>query len=148
MSSASSTLTQAGTPDPLRFPAAHPVAAAGEIFAPSVALSNTLTSVILLPIAGALLLRLRGIIGTTEVGPPDPIGTLAFGYRRPPPYQDTPYSTSLGAAHATINITNNVEFLVEVEPGGESLLALTFTPAAGINPAKVISVTFLDVMQQ
>ena len=139
-------VADAGTPDPLAFPKAHPIAPPGEAFGPSFALSNTLATTVLVPIAGAFNVRLRGIINTTEVGPPNPVGVLSFVYRRPPPFHATGYSTGLDTPHAAVNITAATEFLVDVQPHGECLLAVTFTPAGGVDIAKVISVTFLDVL--
>lgn len=142
---ASTQLHTAGTPDPLDFRRARPV---GGFFAQGAILSDTVATVVLVPIAGALALRLRGKISTTEAVPPNPIGTLSFAYRRPPPNEATAYSTALDAASADQLVTKDAEFMVNVAPVGESLLAITYTPAGGIDPAAVVTITFLDQMQQ
>jgi hypothetical protein len=95
-----------------------------------------------------LLIRLRGIITTTEAAPPAPMGVLSFAYRRSPPNEATAYSVALDPPHADANVTKDAEFMVDIEPSGESLLAITFTPDGGVDPVKVISATFLDQMQQ
>jgi hypothetical protein len=141
-----SQLKDAGTPDPLDARRARPV---GGAFKAGTTIATTPTATtVLIPIAGALLLRLRGKITTTEAAPPAPMGVLSFAYRRSPPDDDTAYSTGLMPPHAAETVTKDAEFLVDIEPGGESLLAVTFTPDAGVDPLETISATFLDQMQQ
>jgi len=141
----SASLREAGIPDPLAARRARPV---GGVFKAGLEIDNAAATTILLPIAGALLIRLRGKITTTEAAPPAPMGVLSFAYRRSPPNEGTVYSVSLMPPHADENITKDAEFLIDIEPGGESTLAVTFTPDAGVDVAKVISATFFDQMQQ
>jgi hypothetical protein len=87
-------------------------------------------------IAGALLVR--GRLKFTCAG------TLSFRYRRPPPFTATAYdATAYQAAHADVAVVANTETGFDIEPGGESLLAITFSAsgAAGV-------VTLFDLMQQ
>lgn len=95
--------------------------------------ANTYTQVT--PIAGALAIRLRGKFTCA--------GTLSFLYRRPPYGAGgdaaTAYDAALTPPHADVLVSANTEFLVNIEPVGESYLAITFAPSGnGV-------VTFLDV---
>jgi len=143
-----SQLKDAGTPDPLDFRRARPIRGEAGEFAVGSAISSTVPTVALVPIAGALVIRIRGKFTTTEAAPPSPMGVLSFTYRRSPPDHDTAYSTSLAPPHADVPVVKDTEFLIDIEPIGESLLAITFTPDGGVDPAKVISPTFFDQMQQ
>lgn len=140
-----SQIVQGGSPDPLDFRRARPV---GTLFGEGREIDNQNATTVLLPIAGALLVRLRGKITTTEAVPPAPMGVLSFAYRRSPPNHATAYSISLDPPHADANVVKDTEFLIDIEPGGEPYLAVTFTPDAGVDAGKVISATFFDVMQQ
>ena len=138
-----SQIVQGGSPDPLEFRRARTL---GTFFADDAVLTNADPTVLLVPIAGALLVRLRAKITTTEAAPPNPIGALSFAYRRSPPNHDTAYTVTV--PHVSVNVTKATELLVDIQPGGEPYLAVTFTPAVGVDPLKTISVTFFDVMQQ
>lgn len=93
-------------------------------------------------IAGALLVRLRGLFATAG-------GTLSFKYLRPASLRPASsaaagyaYAASVVTPHADVSVTGDAEFSVDIEPGGESDLLVTFTPGGtGV-------VTFFDVMQQ
>lgn len=135
----------AGQPSPLD---ARRHRAVGGIFAAGAEIDNAAASSILIPIAGALLVRLRGKITTTEAAPPAPMGVLSFAYTRPAPDTDTQYSVALDPPHADVNVVKDTELLVDIEPGGESYLLVTFTPDAGVDPLEIISATFFDAMQQ
>lgn len=138
-------LNASGQPDPLDFRRQR--ALTGN-FAPGRALSNTDPTTLVTPIAGALLVRLRGKIATTEDPAPSPLGVLSFAYRRPVPYADESYDSTLSPPAADVTVTADTEFLVDIEPGGEGNLGITFTPDAGVSALETISVTFLDIMQQ
>lgn len=135
----------AGTPDPLEFRRARPIA---QVFKPGVEVDNTNPTTVLTPIAGALAVRLRFKLTTTEGAPPSPMGVLSFAYRRSPPNEDTAYSTSLNGPNPDVNVVKDTEGVVTIQPMGESVLAVTFTPNAGVDHSKKISWTFFDVMQQ
>jgi hypothetical protein len=91
-------------------------------------------------IAGALLIRIRGLFTGG--------GTISLAYLRPaasrpadPAAAGYAY-TADPAPHADVDVTADTEFSFDINPGGESDLLVTFTPSAdGV-------VTFLDVMQQ
>jgi hypothetical protein len=140
-----SQIAQGGSPDPLDYRRARPI---GTLFLDGRALSNADPTTVLIPIAGALLVRLRGKIDTTEAVPPNPLGVLSFSYRRSPPNHATVYSTGLSLPHVSVNVVKATEFLIDIAPGGEPYLAVTFTPAVGVDAGKVISPTFFDIMQQ
>lgn len=125
-----SQIVQGGRPDPLDFRRARPV---GGLFEPG-AYDAVDPTVVLIPIAGAFLIRLRGKFTGG--------GTLSFAYRRNPPDQATAYSAALSPAHADEVVVANAEFLVDIAPGGEGYLAITWTPVGAGN------VTFFDQMQQ
>jgi hypothetical protein len=136
-----SQLNEAGTPDPLDFRRHRPV---GGVFKDGAVLSNTVPTVIMVPIAGANGYRLRGKITTTEAAPPSPMGVLSFAYLRPPPHSATAYSTALYPPAADQAVVKGTEFVVNIPPIGESLLRITFTPDGGVDVAKAISVVWLD----
>lgn len=140
-----SQLTQAGTADPLDFRRARSV---GTLFADAAVVDPVDPSVVLIPIAGALLVRLRGKMTTSEAGPPSPLGEFTFAYRRNPPNQATAYDATLAPPHAAEVVEHDTEFLVDIAPGGEPYLAITFTPDAGIDPGETLTSVFLDVLQQ
>lgn len=145
MADPNSQIAAAGVPDPLEFRRCRPV---GGLFKAGIEIDNQDPSTVLTPIAGALSVRIRGKISTTEAAPPAPMGVLSFAYRRSPPNHGTAYSTSLNAPASDVNVTKDSEFCVTIEPVGEALLAITFTPDGGVDPAEVIFADFLDVMQQ
>ena len=67
-------------------------------------------------------------------------GTLSFAFLRPPPHDGTAY-TAAPVPHADVAVVANVEASADINPGGESLLRVTFTAAAdGV-------VTFADQSQ-
>ncbi len=145
---------QRGTSDPLDFRNARPVGHPHKPVVPETNLQggnlatglpaslivNGTAQTAEIAIAGALLVRLRGL---ATAG-----GTLSFLYLRPasaraasgsPGYS---YSNALDVPHADVVVVANTEFLADIEPGGESDLLVTFTPTASGNWV------FLDVMQQ
>lgn len=96
------------------------------------------------PIAGQLFVRLRGKLTVA--------GTLTFKYLRPGAVRsgsdlaaasDDGYDTSLEPPHADVAVVADTEFLVDIEPGGESDLRIGFTPDDDTE-----DVGFLDVMYQ
>lgn len=130
---AESKLNEAGTPDPLDFRRARPIAEFKDGLAFSVA-GGAITA--LIPIAGALAVTLRGLFAATGgTGS----GTLSFAYRRSPSNVQTAYGIS---NPGNVAVTGGTEFIVTINPNGESILAVTFTPSdTGV-------VTFFDQMQQ
>ena len=146
---------QAGTSDPLDFRNARPVGKRVAIVTPQTnlyggnlatndpgtAFTNADPVVAEVAIAGAFLVRLRGLF-TGD-------GTLSFRYLRPasarpadPSAAGYAYDPTVTGPHADVTVTADTEFLVDINPGGESDLEVTFTPGAdGV-------VTFFDVMQQ
>ncbi len=128
-------LVEGGTPDPATFRIARPVPSP---FNPDQngPLSATVASAVLLPIAGALLVRFRGKMTAG--------GTLHFGYRRSPPNHATEYSASAVPPCADLVVVANTEFVQDINPGGESVLGVTWTP----DGANAATVTFFDTMQQ
>jgi hypothetical protein len=139
--------TQSGRIDPLDARRARPIASEGKPFFPGIAFDNVDPSTILSPIAGAVVVRIRGRITTTEAGPPAPLGVLSFEYRRNPPNQSQAYDTALDGPATDVTVLHDTEFEVEIEPRGEPLLAVTFTPDAGVDPGETITPTFFDIMQ-
>lgn len=122
---------RAGTPDPLDFRYHRPV---GGVFAEGAAIPAAPDVVIIVPIAGALQYRLRGKFTCA--------GTLSFAYLRPPPKDATAYDVALDPPSADVAVVADTEFLVDIQPSGESQLRITFNATgAGV-------VTFLDQMQQ
>lgn len=121
----------AGTSDPLDFRYHRPVAPAGTALASGEAISWVVA------IAGAFFVRHRGKFTVA--------GTMTFQYLRPRSVRtgdDDGYSTTLDPPHADVAVVAATEFLVDIEPGGESDLLITFTPADDG------TVTFFDTMQQ
>jgi len=97
------------------------------------ATGSTVTEVI--PIAGAFLLR--GRLKFTCAG------TLSFLYRRPPPYTAESYATTYQPPQADVVVVADTETGFDIEPGGESWLAIRFSAsgAAGV-------VSLFDISQQ
>ena len=152
---ASGSRQQAGTSDPLDFPVARTVGhKAGANPTPETNLyggnlatndpgtvftdGDAVTAEV--KIAGAFLVRLRGLFTGG--------GTLNMKYLRPaasrapsgsPGYT---YDPSLEGPGTDVTVVANTEFVVDINPGGESDLLITFTPAADGH------VVFFDVMQQ
>jgi hypothetical protein len=139
----------AGTSDPLDFRIARAVGApatdtlyGGNIAAglPGSTLTDATAVTAQIAIAGALLVRLRGLFTAG--------GTLHFQYLRPAALRPAAagagyaYSTAVVPPVGDVTVTANTEFSADITPGGESDLLVTFTPSAsGV-------VTFFDVMQQ
>lgn len=124
-------LNEAGTPNPKDFRVARPLAPK---FKDGIVLSATVAVTAFTPIAGALLVRVRGKFTHG--------GTLSFSYRRSPPNQGTAYTAAPPCTDVTV--VANTEFSQDINPGGESILAIKWTPD-GVNAA---TVTFFDIMQQ
>jgi hypothetical protein len=101
----------------------------GGYFADGAAFINADTYTMIIPIAGALSVRLRG--------KSDGDGTLSFAYRRPPGQGSgqgsgnaaTSYDSSLEPPHANVAVTGATEFLVDITPIGECFLAITWDPS-------------------
>lgn len=145
---------QAGTSDPLDFRNARPVGTrpgavespATNLYGgnlatndPGTAFTNADAVTAEVAIAGAFLIRLRGLFTGG--------GTLNMKYLRPascrapagsPGYT---YDESLEGPGTDVTVVANTEFVVDISPGGESDLLLTFTPTADGH------VVFFDVMQ-
>ncbi len=120
----------AGKPQPLDFRKARQV----EGLVDGTDLDSGVHLQVLTPIAGALLVRVRGKLTCNA--------TLSFKYHRSPPNAGTAYSAAVKGAHDDVAIVANTEFFADVGPGGEALLELDLLPGAdGV-------VTFFDVMQQ
>lgn len=124
-------MVEAGRPDPASFRNARPV----HTFESAAVLDAVLPQTVLLPIAGALLVRFRGKFTFA--------GTLHFEYRRNVPDHATAY-TAAPIPVADVAVVANTGFSVDINPGGEAVLAVTWTPD-GVHAAVV---TFFDVMQQ
>lgn len=124
-------LSQGGVPDPLDFRRARPV---GLNFKAGATLDGATTTTIILVIAGALLVRLHFKFTVA--------GTLSFEYRRSPPDSATAYTTP--SPHADRAVVGGVDDYVDINPGGESLLAVTWTPGGALDSG----VVFFDQMQQ
>ena len=130
---AENVLNDAGTPDPLDF-RRHRAIPDFKDGLPFTVAGGAITA--LLPIAGALAVTLRGLFAATGgTGS----GTLTFAYRRPPTNVQTAYGIS---NPPNVAVVGGTEFIVTINPNGESVLAVTFTPSdTGV-------VTFFDQMQQ
>lgn len=124
---ADNVLNNGGVLDPLEFKRHRALEVDGFVLDPVPA--NTRTWVV--NIAGCLLYRLRGKIAGAN-------GTLSFLYRRPPPKADQSYSNAVVPARANLAVVGGTEFSADILPGGESLLAITWTPTGAS------TVTFLD----
>lgn len=122
-------LREAGTPGPLTFLRHRPL---GEGFLEGTAYLANAVIIITVPIASAILWRLRFKFSSA--------GTLAFAYLRPPPKNATAY-TATPVPHADVAVAAATEASADVSPGGESLLRITFTATdAGV-------ITFADQSQ-
>ena len=126
-----SELVEVGRPDPATFRSARPVWTFGN----GAILSATVAQTVLLPIAGALLVRFRGSFTKA--------GTLHFAYRRNVPDHATAY-TATPTPCADLAVAAGVEFSQDINSGGEAILEVTWTP----NAVDAAVVTFFDVMQQ
>ena len=124
-------LVEAGRPDPAAFRFARPV----WTFAKGTVLSATGAQTVLLPIAGAVLVRFRSLFTAA--------GTLSFVYRRNVPDHATAY-TETPAPVSNVSVAANTAVSTDVSPGGESILAVTWTP----NGVDAATVTYFDVMQK
>lgn len=130
---------RAGTSDPLDFRFARPVGQndtdtlkAGAAYAGG----GNLQAVV--AIAGAFKVRFRGLF-TAE-------GLLKFYYLRPASIRTADdvanaYDQSVEPPHADKSVTGTVEFVVDIEPVGESDLLIVFVPDGDAG-----TVTFFDVM--
>jgi hypothetical protein len=119
-------LADAGVPLPRPLP--HRAVAGGTLTAGAPITNGGVTSVIL-PIAGAVKVRLRGLAtagGTIVCAFLRPNGLAAYGASNP----------------ANITVVGATEFVSTIDVVGESLLRLTFTGSASG------AWTFLDVMTQ
>lgn len=145
---------QKGTSDPLDFRNARPVGHPVKVIVPAVNLYggnlgtndpgthfvNGTAVKAEEAIAGALGVRLRGLFTGG--------GTLSFLYLRPASARSAAgsagfsYAAGVTPPHADVVVVANTEFLVDIAPGGESDMQITFAPTAdGV-------VTFFDIMQQ
>jgi hypothetical protein len=121
--------SRAGVPDPLDARVHRPVGGDADTLKAGATYANGNTRTALLPIAGALSVRLRGLF--TGAG-----GTIALAYLRPDGV--TPYTTN---NPASIPVTAGAEFVSTFQPNGEGWLRVQFT-ASGTG-----AVTYFDVMQ-
>lgn len=126
-------LPDGGTPDPNKKRLHRSM---GDVFADGAAFVNGTAIAVLLPIAGALLIRLRLLVTGG--------GSLTFAYVRPPAGQGTPllaYGAVLPAA--PLPVVANVEGSQDItNAAGECYLLVTYTPSAGG------VVTFADIMMR
>lgn len=128
MVSLAAQLRTGGTPDPLDARRHRPVS--GGTLEAGAAFVNLDVDDTIVPIAGALAVRVRGLFTGG--------GTLSFSYLRPPPFEGTAYTVS---NPPSVVVVANTEFVTTFEPQGESLVRIRFTASAtGV-------VTYLDVMQ-
>lgn len=127
-------LNTSGSPNPLDFRRHREMPDPFTDGAVIPATGDTITGVI--PIAGALLVRGRLKFSVA--------GTLSFRYRRPVGHAGTVYATTFQPPHADVAVVAATETGFDIEPGGESLLAITFASSDG-SPGEV---TYFDIMQQ
>jgi len=117
----------AGIPDPLDA-RVHRAVSGGTLKAGATYVNTDVLEVIL-PIAGALSVRLRGLFATAG-------GTLSFAYLRPD--GTTAYTTN---NPSNVTVTAGTEAVATIQPNGEGWLRVRFT-ATGTG-----AVTYFDVMQ-
>lgn len=92
----------------------------------------------IVPIAGQLFVRLRGKL-TVD-------GELTFKYLRPGAVRtsdDDGYDDTLDPPHAAVAVVADTEFIIDIEPGGESDLRIDLDPDDTEE-----DVGYLDVMYQ
>lgn len=133
--------TRAGTSDPLDFRFHRALGGSSDTLKQGATLANGVAVTCVVPIAGALAVRLRGLFTAG--------GTMTFRYLYPASRRDPNtalssqvYSSAVIPPAGNLTVVANTEFAQDITPNGESDLLITFTPSgAG-------AVTFFDGMQQ